>query len=124
MQRDRMTANLPSRDLAATRAFYARLGFLPTYDGDGWMILARGPLEVEFFHHPALDPKSSWFSACVRVDDLDALYAALRTANLTDDPRAIPRLTPPVPARGEVPPMFALIDPDGSLIRCLENGAT
>ncbi|GGL57393.1 bleomycin resistance protein [Wenxinia marina] len=116
----RATPNLPSRDFAATADFYARLGFETRFRSDGWMILGRGDVEVEFFHHPGLDPRSSWFSACLRTLDLDALYAEFRTAGLTDDSRAIPRLTPPV-EQPRVPRYFALVDRDGSLWRCLQT---
>jgi hypothetical protein len=119
---DRTTPNLPSRDFVRTEAFYARLGFTCRFRDTGWMILARGDLVVEFFPHPEVDPKSSWFSACIRVDDLDGLYDAFRAAGLPGDPRAIPRLTAPE-ARPPVPRMFALVDLDGSLWRCLENEA-
>jgi len=119
---DRITANLPSRDFGKTAEFYAALGFETSYRDDGWMILGRGALTVEFFPHPEVDPWSSWFSACIRVDDLDALYDAFRSAGLSDDHRQTPRLTPPV-HRPPVPRMFALIDCDGSLLRCLENGS-
>lgn len=119
---DRTTPNLPSRDFVRTEAFYARLGFTSRYRDDNWMILARGDLVVEFFPHPDCDPKTSWFSACIRVDDLDALYEAFQAAGLSGDPRAIPRITAPE-ARPPVPRMFALVDLDGSLWRCLENEA-
>jgi hypothetical protein len=121
MALDRITANLPARDMGRTAAFYAALGFGVAYRDDGWMILERGPLEVEFFAHPGLDPWASDFSACIRVDDLDALYAEFGRAGLSDNPRDIPRLTGPVRLPG-VPRMFALVDLDGSLLRCLENG--
>lgn len=117
---DRITANLPSRDFAATAAFYGALGFGIDWQDDGWMILSRGPLVVEFFHHPEVDPWSSWFSACIRVSDPDALYRDWQAAGLSSDHRAIPRLTgffTPVPA----PRMFALVDCDGSLLRCMGN---
>lgn len=117
---DRSTPNLPSAEFDATVAFYARLGFSVDYRGDGWMILSRGPLTVEFFAASGLAPCDSWFSACFRVDDLDALFAAFGAARISDDPQSIPRLTPPKTLPG-VPRMFALIDPDGSLIRCLAN---
>ena len=120
---DRITANLPSRDFAATAAFYAALGFAAAFRDTGWMILTRGPLEVEFFPWPDLDPKASNASACVRVDDLDGLLATWRGAGLSDSPRAIPRLTGVVKQPG-VPRMFALVDGDGSLLRVLENGGT
>ncbi|MES2145714.1 MAG: bleomycin resistance protein, partial [Pseudomonadota bacterium] len=64
---DRITANLPARDFAATSAFYAALGFAEAYRGEGWMILRRGPLVLEFFPHPDVDPLTSSFSACIRV---------------------------------------------------------
>ena len=120
---DRATPNLPSRDLDKSAAFYQALGFKPRFKDEGWMILDRGPLELEFFPMPQLDPKQSWFSACFRVDDLDALYDAFLGAGLSDDCRDVPRLTPP-----QLEPfglrLFALVDPDGSLIRCIDNRTT
>ena len=117
---DRITANLPARDLAATAAFYGRLGFSETFRDDGWMILTRGPLMLEFFPHPELDPWSSWFSACIRVDDPDALLAEWRQAGLPSDHTSIPRLTGFF-KHGGAPRMFALVDPDGSLLRVIDN---
>lgn len=113
---DRITANLPARDFAATAAFYARLGFTCDFRDEGWMILNRGPLELEFFPSPDLDPWSSSFGACVRVSDVDALHAAWSTAGLPAE--GIPRLTPP---RNESWGMRAcyLVDADGSLLRVL-----
>jgi catechol 2,3-dioxygenase-like lactoylglutathione lyase family enzyme len=117
---DRITANLPSRDLAATAAFYGRLGFAEDYRDDGWMILSRGALELEFFHHPDLDPKESWFSACIRVDDPDALLEEWLAVGLPGDPAAVPRLTGFFKP-GQAPRMFALVDLDGSLLRVIDN---
>ena len=120
MQADRITANLPAANLDATETFYQHLGFETGHKSGDWMIMTRGPLEIEFFPHPEIDPRTSWFSACVRVNDLDGLYAAFGGAGLSADPRAIPRLTPPV-RMPDVPRMFALVDCNGSLIRCLQN---
>ncbi len=117
---DRATPNLPSRDFAATAAFWGRLGFGVGYRDEGWMILARGGMQVEFFPHPGLIPGDSWFSACLRVDDLDALFAEWAALDLPRDHKAIPRLTG-ILHRPPVPRMFALVDPDGSLIRVLDN---
>ena len=122
MPDDRVTANLPAADFAQTRAFYQGLGFGTDVISDNWMILSRGALMIEFYHHPEVDPLASWSSACIRVDDLDGLYAAFLTAGLPSDCAATPRLTPPVKLP-EVPRMFALIDCNGSLLRCLENGS-
>lgn len=113
---DRITANLPSRDFNATVDFYAALGFSVVFKDRGWMILRRGPLELEFFPHPDLDPAESWFSACVRVADIDALYREWSAVGLPT--QGAPRITPlkdePFGMR-----MFALIDRDGSLLRCM-----
>nr|ATB52363.1 bleomycin resistance protein [Escherichia coli] len=38
------------------------------------MILQRGDLMLEFFAHPGLDPLASWFSCCLRLDDLAEFY--------------------------------------------------
>ena len=117
-----VTSNLPSRDFGATEAFYARLGFETRFRNEGWMILGFGDTQVEFFPHPDLDPRDSWFGACLRVDDLDALLAEFRTLGLSGDSQHIPRLTGLLDIP-DAPRMFALVDLDGSLLRCLENGA-
>lgn len=118
MPQDRITANLPSRNFGKTEDFYAALGFVTRFRDAGWMILTRGPLELEFFLHPKLDPRESWFGACIRVADLDALYAAFQSAALPATPTAIPRLT--APHREAFGRMFALVDLDGNLLRCLD----
>jgi hypothetical protein len=87
------------------------------------MIMQRGPLEIEFFPHAELDPRTSCFSACFRVDDLDALYAAFCKPHLPTDCWSIPRIDTP-----ETKPfglrMFHVIDLDGSLLRCIDNRTT
>jgi catechol 2,3-dioxygenase-like lactoylglutathione lyase family enzyme len=115
---DHATPNLPSRDFEATSRFYARLGFTESWRDAGWMILERGPLKLEFFPHPNLDPVESWFSACFRLDDVDGFYAECRAAGLEESDRGAPRLHPP---RREVwgGRVGAMIDPDGTLIRLI-----
>ncbi len=114
--KDRITANLPAINFDATEAFYAALGFETGFKDDGWMILSRGSLELEFFPYPELNPWESSFSACVRVIDLDTLHTAWKEAGLSAN--GIPRLTAP-----RLEPfglrMFALVDPNGSLLRCI-----
>lgn len=117
---DRITANLPARDMAQTSTFYQALGFTERFRDNDWMILGRGGLEVEFFAHPTLDPAQSWFSACLRVDDLKATYAAFQLAGLSTNPREIPRLTP-VETVDNGLRLFALVDCNGSLLRCIAN---
>ncbi len=115
--RDRITANLPSRSFDLTAAFYRALGFRVVHRDAAWMGMDRDGMELEFFPHPGLDPARSWFSACAWVADLDALHRAWRASALPAE--GIPRMTAPA----EIAPglrMFALVDLDGSLLRCLE----
>ena len=90
---DVITANLPAKDFGETASFYERLGFQISFKGEGWMILSRGSLEIEFFPHPELNPSDSWFSACVHVADVDGLYEAWTNLRLPD--HGIPRMTAP-----------------------------
>jgi catechol 2,3-dioxygenase-like lactoylglutathione lyase family enzyme len=53
---DAATPNLPSRDFEKTSRFYAALGFSEGWRDEGWMILKRGDLTLEFFPYPELDP--------------------------------------------------------------------
>lgn len=112
-----VTANLPARNFDATETFYSRLGFTRSWRGDNWMILKRGDAMIEFFPHPGLDPTSSWFSACVRTDDLDDLHAEIAALDLPD--AGIPRVHPGIQQVTDDLRMFAVVDLDGSLIRCL-----
>jgi len=116
---DRATPNLPSNDLDRTEAFYRALGFATAFKDDGWMILARGALTIEFVPL-AVDPSTTIASCCLRVDDLDALHADFAKAGLPDSCRATPRLTAPADQPWGMR-MFALVDPDGNLVRCIQN---
>ncbi len=117
---DHATPNLPARDFEATALFYAKLGFEEGWRDDGWMILSRGDLTLEFFPHPDLNPWTSSFSCCLRVDDLDSLYAACLAAGLPETTCGQPRLHPPVIEDwgGRI---AALIDLDGTLLRLIQN---
>jgi len=121
MPADRITANLPSKDFDSTEVFYGRLGFTRDFRNDGWMILRRGPLEIEFFPHADIDPCASGFSACIRLDDIDAAHVEWAALGLPADRTAIPRLTG-IFKLPDAPRMFALVDEDGSLLRVLDNG--
>ena len=117
---DHATPNLPSRDLDATAAFYAALGFEATYRDPGWLILERGSLMLEFFPDPAVDPATTSAGCCLRVDDLDALYDDCAAAGLPEARVGWPRLRPP---RVEDSGMRIgyLVDPDGNLLRLVQN---
>jgi catechol 2,3-dioxygenase-like lactoylglutathione lyase family enzyme len=117
---DFSTPNLPSRDFEATAVFYAALGFETGWHDSGWMILKRGALTLEFFPNPELDPRTSWFSCCLRLDDLDSFYEVCKSAGIPERTTGHPRLHAPKLEDwgGRV---GALIDPDGTLLRLIQN---
>ena len=117
---DCATPNLPSRDFDVTARFYAALGFIETWRDSGWMILRRGTLQLEFFPFPDLDPATSAFGSCLRLDDLDSFYALCMSSCIPETPRGWPRLHPPrlEPWGGRV---GFLVDPDCTLLRLIQN---
>lgn len=84
---DRATPNLPSRHFDATEALYAGFGFTRVFRDDGWMILTRGGLQLEFFPAPGVDPWSSSFMCCLRVADVDELRRDPTVGNRRKDDR-------------------------------------
>ena len=114
------TPNLPSRNVDKTSEFYKALGFSERWHDGSWMILEHGDLVLEFFPFPDLDPLTSSFGCCLRLDDLDAFYTVCNDAGLPERSIGQPRLHAPVlqpwGAR-----MGALIDLDGTLVRLIQN---
>ena len=117
---DASTPNLPSRDFEKTSRFYSLLGFTESCRDKGWMILKRSTLTLEFFPHPDLDPLASWFSCCLRLDDLDAFYAVCKQAGIPEGCQGQPRLPPPEDQPSGLR-MGAFVDPDGTLVRMIQN---
>ena len=117
---DSATPNLPSRDFTATSAFYDRLGFSEAYRDDGWMILNRGEVMLEFFPFPGLDPAESSFGCCLRLDDVDDFYRVCLDAGLPESTRGFPRLHPPRHEESGLR-IGALLDPEGTLLRLIGN---
>ena len=117
---DRATPNLPSRDFAATAAFYEPLGFEVVYRDDGWLILGRGAIWLEFFPDADLDPASSSFGACLRLDDADGFIDACLAAGIPAASRGLPRVHRPrlEPSGLRI---GALLDPDGTLLRVIDQ---
>ncbi|KQM23289.1 bleomycin resistance protein [Sphingomonas sp. Leaf24] len=116
---DLATPNLPSRDFAVTSAFFAALGFDEAWRDPTWMILERGSLTLEFFPWPDFDPATSGYGSCLRLDDLDAFYAVAQAAGIAEKPTGFPRLQPAREQNGLR--IGALLDPDGSLLRLIQN---
>ena len=116
---DRATPNLPSRDFDTTSRFYEPLGFAQTWRDPAWMILERGDLTLEFFPYPDLDPATSSFSCCFRMDDVAAFFSTILAADVPETTFGWPRTHRPTQERwgGWV---GALVDPDGTLIRLVQ----
>lgn len=119
---DHATPNLPARSFDAAASFYAKLGFEAAYHSEQWMILERGSLKIEFFPYPDLDPSTSSFSCCLRLDTLDPFVGQCQAAGIPETTTGWPRLHQPrVEASGLR--IAYLVDPDGTLLRLVENPA-
>lgn len=117
---DQATPNLPSSDFDVTSNFYSLLGFVQSWRDDGWMILNRGELTLEFFPHSDLKPQESWFSCCLRLDNLTLFYQVCIDAGVPQVCWGQPRIQPPQKEESGLT-IGALIDPDGTLLRLIQN---
>ncbi|MCZ2496115.1 bleomycin resistance protein [Xylophilus sp. Kf1] len=117
---DITTPNLPARNFEATAAFYKKLGFEETWKDGGWMILKKDQMLLEFFLHPGLDPATSWFSCCFRLDDVESFFQLALRAGIPEAAEGWPRLHRPTSESwgGKV---GALVDIDGTLIRMVQE---
>lgn len=117
---DHAVPNLPARDLSATTAFYRSFGFDEDYRDEGWLILRRGDLTLEFFPFPDLDPTQSSFMCSLRVDDVDELYASIANAGVREAAEGFPRLhAVSMQAWGQR--VGFLVDIDGTQLALIEN---
>lgn len=108
----------PSRDFAKTIAFYDKLGFgieLHAPGPDGYLILVNGPMELHFFPHPDLDPKTSIVGAYVRTDDVDTLYEIISPDEHLPS-AGVPRYEAPQDRPWGMRE-FYIVDEDGSLLK-------
>jgi len=119
---DHATPNLPARDFLKTERFYAKLGFAASYRSGHWLILQRGGLQLEFFPWPDLDPAQNSHSCCLRLDDLDAVVERCHEAGIAEARQGLPRLVPPQKDISGLTIAY-LVDPDGNLLRLVQNPA-
>ncbi len=117
---DHATPNLPARDFAAAADFYAGLGFEEEYRSDAWMILSSGAVKLEFFPYPDLDPYHSSFSCCLRLDDLPAMMHLVEATGVPEARTGFPRYHAPAREHSGLTIAY-LIDPDGTLLRLIQN---
>ena len=107
---------LPCRSMQATTDFYLNLGFeggTHAFNRD-YAIFHRGSIELHFFAHIELIPESSSAGCYIRVQDVDSLYQACLRSKLPNvgQPRIDPLENKPWGLRE-----FAVVDPDGNLLR-------
>lgn len=108
---------LPARDMDDTVAFYGRLGFEPVFrvpDPEGYVIIRREALELQFFSWPGLDPAAAYTGCYLRVADVDRLYRDFAVARLPA--RGIPSLSG-IEKKFFGMREFRLVDPNGNLLR-------
>lgn len=117
---DRAVPNLPSRNFDDTIAFYGGFGFELDYRDDGWLILRRGDLQLEFFPFANLVPEESSFMCSIRVDDVDELYGQIRAAGVAEKSVGTPRLHP-VQMQAWGQRVGYLVDLDGTQLQLIEN---
>lgn len=106
---------LPSRSVNDTLTFFRRLGFEgKIHSHADYAILTRGTVELHFFTHRELRPAESSAMCYLRVSDVESIYRAFTLAEL-------PRSGIPRQDGLEDKPWgmreFAIVDPDGNLIR-------
>jgi catechol 2,3-dioxygenase-like lactoylglutathione lyase family enzyme len=110
---------MPPKDLAATLAFYERLGFENAgADPSEWnyLIIRRGDVQLHFYGDPDVDPLTTASSCYVYTDDADAPYDAWAAVGVPTDPETGSRLQGPVDTDYRMRE-FALVDPSGNLVR-------
>jgi catechol 2,3-dioxygenase-like lactoylglutathione lyase family enzyme len=107
---------LPSRSVSATVAFYKRLGFKgDAHEFDsGYAILRRGTVELHFFTHKELVPEASFAGCYIRVLDVESIYRSFSSSQLPR--KGIPRMDS-LEAKPWGLREFAIVDPDGNLLR-------
>lgn len=102
---------LPMRDKAATRDYYAMLGFAQ-YGGDydDYLMVQKDSIQIHFFEFKGLDPKENYGQVYIRTDDIDGLYAAFLERKLTIHPAGHLQMKP----WGQKE--FSMLDPDNNLL--------
>jgi hypothetical protein len=115
---ERAAPILLSRDLAATLAFYERLGFenrgAPPEEWQ-YLIIGRGAIELHFTEGPSVDPLTTASMCYLYVDDARRLHR--EWADLVEpDPPTGSRIEQPVDTDYGMCE-FAVVDRNGNLLR-------
>jgi hypothetical protein len=125
MANEVMVPLLPCRDIEEIEAFYGMLGFERTYHQvkpNPYVALRREDINIHFFGMPGFEPRDSYGTCLVVVEDTDALYrsfaAAMRETHGKVLVSGIPRMTRPRKRKNaDGHSGFAIVDPGGNWIR-------
>lgn len=102
---------LPMRDSQLTKAYYVdQLHFELLGDYRDYLLLRKDSIELHFFHHPDLDPKTNYGQVNIRVLAIDALYQSLKSAGVSIHPNG------PLEQKPWGQKEFSLSDPDANLL--------
>lgn len=107
------SVSLTVKDLAASRDFYAKLGFEPGHgDGKRWLVMRNGSVAIGLFQgmfeRNMLTFNPGWGANATPISDfvdVRALQGELQQKGLTPAPTA---------EAGSGPAYFMLVDPDGN----------
>jgi catechol 2,3-dioxygenase-like lactoylglutathione lyase family enzyme len=111
------SVSLAVKDLAASRAFYQKLGFEPVggFGGSGWLILRNGDTTIGLFQgmfeKNLLTFNPGWDSRCNPLSaftDVRELQRGLRAQGIEP--------TTPADESTTGPASFVIVDPDGNPI--------
>lgn len=102
---------LPMRDRAKTKAWYEKLGFLPSGgEHADYLMMRKDQVEIHFFLFKELDPKENYGQVYIRTNDIDTLYQSLLDHNVAIHPNGALQDKP----WGQRE--FSLLDPDSNLL--------
>ena len=107
-------------DVSSTLEIYAGFGFVERYRDEAWMILSRGMLTLEFFHHPELEPKASHFQCTVSVIRPRRTVGGGARGGVRISSQGQPRLHRPRIEESGLRIGY-LVDPDGTQLTLIEE---
>ncbi|MGP6086518.1 VOC family protein [Antarctobacter jejuensis] len=117
MELGAFSVSLSVKDLAASQAFYGKLGFEPVGGAapEGWLILRNGSCTLGLFQGMfegnMLTFNPGWTAGgdeALQFDDIRAIQARLRDAGVD--------IEKGTPEDGEGPGHISLVDPDGNRV--------
>ncbi len=102
---------LPMRHKATTKTYYINLlGFEEIGNYEGYLMVKKDDIEIHFFEHKTLNPKTNYGQVYIRTNTIEALYISMLDANIKIHPNGALQTKP----WGQKE--FSLLDPDQNLL--------